>query len=697
MKATQQADRTFHLSFGYDPEKTKLCRVLGGEFVKDGGVVYWKVADPTMCELLRRAQKKAISDGADFYQTLLADVRGTIRESQSGDPVEMDFDVPDGKRLLKSQHVPIRWILTRESTLEADPMGAGKTVICSVAANKMKAKRVLIICLASIKANWRREWKAWNKMAASGEQTVAVASGSFWPNTDVVIVNYDILDRFRTQIKMEKVEFIHGGKKRTKWVPVLDDDGTPVIQRVGQIDSVEWDLVIIDECHKIKGRRADRTVAVVGVSSYGKQLQTPISAKRRIAMSGTPIVNRPAEIWPAAFWLWPESFPNFHMFGMRYCAGKRSGWGKTWNFDGSSNAEELNIRLRLLGMISRPKSITHSEVPPKVRKIIEYGIDGFSKLVSEERTLVEEFEKDLVELRAAALVARLFGEEDAWREAMKGLKERCDLKNKGVLRAARVSVTRAALPQIIEYIKDELNERDKVAVFCWHREIADALQAAFPGSAKISGDVATEDRQPQIDRFQNDASCKVFVGTIASCGTGITITATSLILFVEICDVPGEVMQAEDRAHRQGQKATLEIRYLVPEGSAMAIQCENIINKMEVIDGCVGQITDSALMDMPVSAIEDDESAPVAAIEFAKLEQYSKTIQPTKVYSVRDRLLQIARGRYRRRPADVDQIVCGRLANRDNWTPIQQAMAELLVKRYGVENDADFNGKAGLF
>lgn len=670
MQLTRTPEGFYELRFKYDPRKVKVARVLGGRFNKGGGDPRWIIESPEMIDLLHHVQKYAIEEDRDLFKYLLETINDKVNESQEARRYpNLDVPLPVSRRLMKHQISGVKWILTKKRVLQADPMGAGKTIMCAVAANMVKCERVLIICMASIKVNWRREWKSWNLMARSGEQTVAVAEGSFWPNTDVVVVNYDIINRFRTKYKKKEGKIVYDG------------NGDPVVERLGQVDAVDWDMVIIDECHKIKGRGARRTRSIIGHWSYGKLIQTPIEANRKIAMSGTPIVNRPEEVWPTAFWLWPESFPNFHLFGMRYCGAKRGKWG--WSYKGSSNEKELNARLRLLGMMSRPKTITHEEVPPKTRKIIEFPIKGLKNLVEKEKDLFQEYEQDLSSLRAKAEAAQVLEDEDEFRSAMKELKEKVNL-GVGKLTRARLDTARAKLDHVKSYVENELKDgRDKIVLFCWHKEIANSLHKHFKNSALITGSIPSDQRQREIDKFQNDPDCKVFVGTIASCGAGITLTAADLMLFVELHWVPGDIAQAEDRCHRKGQKRALEVRYLVVEGSIDSVMSERIIDKIEVIEACTGPVQ-QALKNIPVSVMEDEDK-PVSALPFNDLLEMSKRVKRTRKYTVRDRLYQIARGRCKK-PHQIDQIVAGRLYNKGDWTDIQLTLAELLVKRYYTED-----------
>jgi SWI/SNF-related matrix-associated actin-dependent regulator 1 of chromatin subfamily A len=661
-----------------------MVRALGGSFQKDKS---WVVDDPLMVSFIHECEKYAIEAGKPVDKYLSEAMTTLIDESSISVDTPLNFDLPDGLSLMHTQRSAIRWMIRHPSTLEGDPMGAGKTPVCAVFANHLRLRRVLIYCMATIKTNWRREWRKWNKMANEGETTVACASGSFWPGTDVVILNYDIADRFRTKYAYDyDMRRYHRRDKDGLFGPPrfagdpyhYDKNGPLILERAGQIDEIEWDLIILDECHKIKGKSAIRTHAILGEREHGKVIVPPVVAPRRVAMSGSPMVNdKPAEIWPTANFLWPDSFPSFHVFGMRYCGGKRGTWG--WRMDGHSNEVELNARLRLLGMIARPKSITHVDVPKKQRQIIEFEAHELEGLVAAEKSKLGFIDSDIQTLRAKVTAATVFDDEAGWRSAMKELKTKLDL-SEDARKIARIPLARAKLPHVIKYVQDQLLERDKCVIFCWHKEIADALEAAFPGSAKIHSDVPTDERQPIIDRFQNDPSCRVIIGTIGALGTGTTLTAANLVVFAELHWVPGDMLQAEARCHRKTQTREVDIKYLIVEGSVDATMAERLITKMEVIERCTGPIQ-RMLQSLPVSYQETDAD-PVSSMSIDELEALTKHKKFGLSGSTRQKLRQIAQGRALGKLHQIDQIVAGRISNIESWNDFQAALAHKLVERY---------------
>lgn len=101
---------------------------------------------------------------------------------------------------------------------------------------------------------------------------------------------------------------------------------------------------------------------------------------------------------------------------------------------------------------------------------------------------------------------------------------------------------------------------------------------------KITGSVDVSKRQALVDKFQDDSSCKLFIGTLHSCGQGITLTPSSDVLFAEIDWTPATLCQAEDRCHRIGQKNYVSITHMVFDESIDGMLIEKIIEKQEIID-----------------------------------------------------------------------------------------------------------------
>lgn len=493
---------------------------------------------------------------------------------------------PDGLNYLPYQEAGIRYAVSLGNALIADEPGLGKTIQAVGVSNAVsEARRILVIPPASLKINWKREWEKW---CAKGLTVARVQDGrpeSWPPNTDVVILNFDLVEQHHERLNEQP-----------------------------------WDMLIVDEAHALKTADTKRTKLILGHGT-GKKHVPGIPAKRKLFLTGTPILNRPLEIWPLAHALDPDFFSDKFSFEQRYCDAHKTQFG--WNNKGSSNPKELNRQLRARIMVRRQKSQVLKDLPPKTRQLIELDHpalaghnDAFSKLSAAQESL-----------------KGLYGQ----REALRGDAERGDITfDEYVDQARKLAVEArvafhqmsqvrketalAKVPQVMELVKTSL-DNGKLILFCHHREVVEAYtdalnkhfkkQAGRNGTPKtvatVTGQTPNNERQVQADRFQEDENCQVFIGSIGAAGTGLTLTEASTVLFAELDWVPGNMNQAEDRAHRIGQKDHVLVYHTAIENSLESRMVRRLIEKQATID--------AALDDGVVPEVETN---PTAQMDFAE-------------------------------------------------------------------------------
>jgi SWI/SNF-related matrix-associated actin-dependent regulator 1 of chromatin subfamily A len=402
-------------------------------------------------------------------------------------------------------------------------------------ANALRPQRVTIVCPASVKLNWVHEWKRWSTLPL----TVGVVTSNDVPDADVLVVNYDIVNR--------------------------------------HVERLACDLLIVDEAHYIKNERSQRARAVKA-----------IRAKHRIYMTGTPIMNRPVELWSLVHDLDPAVFSDFFRFARRYCDAKQVPAGRrlVWDFSGASNLDELHRLLRQRIMIRRLKADVLNELPPKVRQVVHLDVDDrIARLIQLEREALEEARLDA---EVDAMLRRIEeGGADEWLDAVERLVD----VTSSIDHIARIrhQLATAKVPQAVAYIEDVLASAPQVVVFAHHRDVVSALCERLQpyGVVSIVGGDNAEARQEAVERFQR-GEASVFVGSITAAGTGITLTKADTVVFVELDWVPANVLQAEDRCHRIGQRDSVFVYYLVVDGSLDARMARALARKLDLVREAVG-------------------------------------------------------------------------------------------------------------
>jgi hypothetical protein len=164
------------------------------------------------------------------------------------------------------------------------------------------------------------------------------------------------------------------------------------------------------------------------------------------------------------------------------------------------------------------------------------------------------------------------------------------------------------LPDAITYIKDCLEQTDKVVVFAHHIHIIDGLMDGLKefNPVKVTGSVKNEDRQTAVDTFQTDKACRVFVGNIKAAGVGLTLTAASHVIFVEASWSPADIQQAADRCHRIGQKDNVTVDLLTISESIDSLVLHSVLTKMDVIDRIIKESTmDQSLIAQKLRELAD--------------------------------------------------------------------------------------------
>jgi SWI/SNF-related matrix-associated actin-dependent regulator 1 of chromatin subfamily A len=382
---------------------------------------------------------------------------------------------------------------------------------------------------------------------------------------------------------------VNGGGK-TAWpekaeVVIINYD--VAAKHKAKLDSVEWDLAILDEAHYLKNPKAARTKALFGAKK-SKNTKTgaevpaipAIRARRKVLLTGTPIANRPVELFPIIQFIDPEGLgKDFFKYAKRYCDAKRGSFG--WDFTGSSNLDELQTELRARFMVRRLKADVLKDLPAKRRQVISIPADKGSA-VTAELDAFRNHEETLDNLAAYLEMAKCEEDDDAIERAEDEYRSKRRLVIQEMTRL-RKEVALEKVDKAIPLIEAALEEGPLI-LFVHHKDVVEKIMRAFPGrSGKITGDVKMSDREQVVEDFQA-GRIDLFVGNIKAAGVGLTLTAASRVMFLELDWVPGNLSQAEDRAHRIGQTDSVLVQHIVLEGSLDEIMAEKLVSKQDVID-----------------------------------------------------------------------------------------------------------------
>ena len=250
--------------------------------------------------------------------------KASIIKDNTVKDVVINYDKYSKRPPLAHQKEAIQKLVENKKYILADDMGLGKTTSTIIAALESGAKKILIICPATLKINWKREIENYS------DRTIYIAEGKhFSTEHDFVIINYDILKNF------------HDSKKK--------DDS--------QILASNFDLVVIDEAHYIKNAQAQRTKLINDIVK---------KVDRLWLLTGTPMTSRPIDYYNLLSLVDSPVAKNWMAYVIRYCSGYQFKVGprKVWNVMGSSNLEEL--RERTSNTITRRLKEDVLDLPDKI-------------------------------------------------------------------------------------------------------------------------------------------------------------------------------------------------------------------------------------------------------------------------------------------------------------------------------------------
>jgi len=462
----------------------------------------------------------------------------------------------------------VAFLISKGRAILGDDMGLGKTrqaiVGMQVAA---PTGMILVVCPASLKLNWRREIKM-----VDPEAKIEVLGIPDYEQHDPrwVIVNYDIVAK--------NAERLHG---------------------------IPWSGVILDEAHFIKNnsQRTSHCLKLLGVSNDARAAL--IGPPQVYLLTGTPITNRPKDLFNLLRCVGHPSARSFLSFAKRYCDAYRNDYG--WVTTGASNLEELNLLTKEV-MLRRKKDEV-LELPEKIRSWIPISVESAAAR------------------NAQRSFAEWFAGADASRPNDKNFLAR--------LTKLRVALHKAKHRAVEERIRDVISTDRKVIVFTAFTEGLKRHRAVFGEECvTISGSDNAEQRMEAVDRFQNDPEARVAACNIIAGGVGITLTAASHVIFQDLDWVPANHLQAEDRAYRLGQTDRVTVEYMLADGTLDVFIASLLEAKLRLINKIESE-------EVPNVSVLDELYAKLRSLGPALLQE-NKALQATG--EIRDRLEALTKG-----------------------------------------------------
>jgi len=437
---------------------------------------------------------------------------------------EIDYSKYSHRPPLEHQKIAIEKLLANNRYILADDMGLGKTSAAVIASLESNVKKVLVVCPASLKINWKREIENYT------DKRILIVEGRKWGSTfDYYIINYDIIKNYHTTDKSE------------------DSDDYKLLVNAG------FDLAIIDEAHYLSNPQANRT----------KLLNDILDKIPKVwLLTGTPMTSRPINYYNLLKIVNSPLAINWQTYVRRYCKGYQFKVGnrKIWNTSGASNLDELrdltkNIILRRLkiDILDLPEKIISPVYLELKSTFYDEELEEFMR-ISEEKKKNESIS---VTLNRLMKIRQLIANEK--------IPYTCELIDRVLEQGKKVIVFTNFTNAL-----DVLHEKYKKI------------------SVVLDGRMSKDKRQESVDKFQNNEKVKIFISNIIAGGVGITLTEADTVIMNDLSFVPAHHSQAEDRAYRYGQKNSVLVYYPIFENTIERIIYNILQKKKNVIDQVMG-------------------------------------------------------------------------------------------------------------
>jgi hypothetical protein len=558
-------DPTFVLAPGHDPSLTEAFAALPGALrprrrgaEREHNTLNAIRADPFCVPEL----DALLDDGRVWIDPAALGVLQEVREQHAlsaglvalSSAEDAQLHVSDlGGELKPFQKAGVAYLLSQRRAFLADEQGLGKTIEALATLEADDAYPAIVVCPASLKLNWQREIAHWlpqrtvRALSGTGSRAGANSGGeaaggaadsrgrgnSDIALADITLVNYDI-----------------------------------VAARLAELSALAPQALVLDESHYCKNASAKRTQAVTRLAA-----QVPVDGIV-LALTGTPVVNRPAEL-----------ISQLRILGRLSDFGSGAKFGE--RFRGPDAHHRLHWHLRARCFVRRLKADVLAQLPAKTRAVVPVELDNEVEYRLAERDLVAWLRSQPLDLRELdAKVAAAMRAERLVR-----------------LNALKLLAARGKLHAALRWVHDFCSSGERLVVFAHHREVQQALLEHFPHALHILGQDSHSARDAALQAFQapDEVGNQLIVCSIEVAGQGLTLTRSSNVAFLELDWTPAKHDQAEDRCHRIGQQDAVTAYYLLAADTVD----ETIATLLERKRAIIGAVTDG---------LEEDEDSLVDAL-----------------------------------------------------------------------------------
>lgn len=563
LKPTSLSKLSAFVSFEYDSNLVSIIKSMGTRvYIPDKKT--WEIPESAVPMLMSRLY--------DYDVLLRGEMRHETPESHAQLPSGFVFTTKPYKHQMEG----VIYGLEHESFLLGDDQGLGKTKeIIDLAMCRKQTdglKHCLIICgINGNKYNWADEVKIHSR------EDSWILGTRFTKRPPIKMIEGSTKDKMEDLNNIPhqffwitNIETLRGGsfkEKQGKRTVIR----FPIAEKIQELcDRGIIGMIAFDEAHKAKNPDSQQGKALLSIDCKGP----------KIPMSGTFVLNNPLDLYLPLKWSGFETH-SFYAYKQHYC--KMGGFGGK-EIVGYKNLDELRSMVSKV-MLRRVKGDV-LDLPPKVHTI--EWVDAYPEQKSLYKDVRDQVRDNIDKVKVHP---------DPLSEM---LRLRQVTGYPGILSS---TVTKSAkMDRMEELVEDEVSVGGKAIIFSNWSEMTNVIRHKLKkyNPAYITGEVGSVQRMEEKDRFQNDPNCKVMIGTIGALGTGFTLTAAQLVIFVDEPWNRGIKDQAEDRAHRIGTRGTVRIvtiltRDTVDEGVYNLVQKKGKMADL-LVDGKVdGKNVDNVL------------------------------------------------------------------------------------------------------